>query len=168
MNVVALLGGVRGTIFAGLALLALLFVGVQTVRLNNAQHDLDVQKTALIVNAKNFAEWKLKQEAENAAAIAEIDKKHREEQNHVQAEADRAVADLRNDVVRLRKRFTCPAQGQPGSADSPIGGVDAERIGGLTTEDAEFLIREAADSDRKSVKINALIDTIEEYLKKEK
>lgn len=168
MNVVALLGGVRATIFAGLALLALLFGGVQAFRLNSVQHQLESQKLALAKSAKDFAEWKIQAEANKAEAVAEIDKKHREEQKHVQDQANRVIADLRSDAIQLRKRFTCQTPGQPNSTDSAIGGVDAERIGGLTTEDAEFLLREAADSDRKSVKINALIDIIEEYLAKEK
>lgn len=167
MNIVTILGGVRASIFAAIAVVVLVFGGVQTLRLSAANHRAEVQALALQVNAKDFAEWKLKQEAAAAAAVAEIDRKHREEQQSVQDKADRVVADLRNDVVQLRKRFTCPPRGESGSSDPSIGGVDAERIGGLTDEDAEFLVREAADSDRKSVKINALIDIIEEYLRKE-
>lgn len=168
MNVVALLGGIRGTVFASLALIALVFGGVQTLRLNGVQHQLETQKLALVKNAKDFAEWKLKAEADKAQAIAEIDKRHREEQSHVQAEADRTIAALRSNAIQLRKRFTCPPAGQSSSPDTSIGGVDAEGVNGLTEEDAGFLIREAADSDRKSVKINALIAIIEEYLKREK
>lgn len=167
MNLVALLGGVRATAFAGLALLALLFGGVQTARLNSAHHQLEVQALALEVSAKKFAEWKLQQEAEKAAAIAAIDKKHREEQARVKSESDRTIAGLRNGNLQLRKRFSCPSQGESGSPSPTLGGTHGEGAGGLTKEDAELLVREAADSDRKSIKINSLIDVIEEFLKKQ-
>ncbi len=164
MNVVTLLGGVRASIFAGLALLLLTFGTVQTLRLHSAQTDLQVQTMALEVSAKNFAEWKLKAEAEKAAAIAEVDKKHREEQARVKDQADRTIAELRTGNLQLRKRFTCPTQGQSGSSNPSVSGADGEGEGGLTQQDAEFLSRQAEDSDRKSVKINALIAVIEEML----
>ncbi len=167
MNIVAMLGGVRASIFAGLALLLLTFGTAQTLRLHSAQMDLQVQTMALEVSAKNFAEWKLKAEAEKAAAIAEVDKKHREEQARVKDQADRTIAELRSGNLQLRKRFTCPSQRQSGSTDPTVSGADGEGEGGLTEQDAEFLVREAADSDRKSVKINSLIDVIEEMLRKQ-
>lgn len=167
MNVITLLGGIRGTIFAGLALLALLFVGVQTARLASAHNDLDTQKLALVVSAQRFAEWKLKAEAEKAAAIAAIDKQHREEQARVKDQANRTIAELRSGNLQLRKRFTCPSQGQSNSPDPSVSRTDGEGEGGLTEQDAEFLVRQAEESDRKSVKINALIDVVEEMLRKQ-
>lgn len=165
MNIVTMLGGVRASLFAALALLALGFGGVQTARLAHSQHALEVQTLALEVNAKDFAEWKLQKEAEKAAAIAALDKKHREEQKHVQDEADRTIASLRDGNLQLRKRFSCPSKEQPSSTDPTVSGADGEGEGGLTQQDAEFLIRQAEDSDRKSVKINKLIEVIEEFLR---
>lgn len=164
MNLAAALGGVRASLFAGLAVVALVFGGVQTFRLNAAHHSLEVQKLALVKSAKDFAEWKLKAEKEKAEAVASIDKQHREEQARAKYQADRTIAELRDGTRKLRNRLTCPAQGKSDSDAPPIGGVDGEGARGLTEEDAEFLVREAADSDRKSIKINSLIDVIEELL----
>lgn len=165
MNVVALLGGVRASIFAGLAVLALLFGGVQTARLAYTDHKLEVQTLALKANAADFAEWKLKAEREKAEAVAGIAKKYLEDRQRDKATSDRIIAGLRNDTLQLRKRFTCEAPRHGGATSPDSSGAGAEGTGGLTKDDAEFLIRFAEDSDRKSRKINALIDVLEEYRK---
>lgn len=58
-------------------------------------------------------------------------------------EAD--IAKLRDGTHRLRDRFTCPP-GVPAAPTSSSGG-DAAQAAGLQREDAEFLIRLAADAD---------------------
>lgn len=66
-------------------------------------------------------------------------------------EAD--IAELRDGTRRLRDRFTCPP-GVPSAAPSASGG-DAAQAAGLQPEDAEFLIRLAADADDTARRLTA-------------
>ena len=44
--IIAALGGIRATVFAGLLILALALAGIQTARLSSAQHERDDWRTA--------------------------------------------------------------------------------------------------------------------------
>ena len=69
------------------------------------------------------------------------------------AEKDRIIADLRNGHLRLRKRLTTR---DTVSTDAPTAGqCHATEEGGLSTEDAEFLVRFAAEADRNTEQLAA-------------
>jgi len=123
--VIALLGGIRATVFAGTALLALLLAGVQTWRLDSAQDaiaDMSLQVAkdqaalaAAQVEASESArldEQNMARAANAAAAAYEQGKADAE-----QAAAD-VVAGLRAGNLRLRDQWQgCKA----GGVSSPSG-----------------------------------------------
>lgn len=67
-------------------------------------------------------------------------------------ELDTTLANLRADNLRLRQRFT--ACRVPQDSDTP-GGDDGAGTGGLSEQDAEFLVRLAGDADRVANKLAA-------------
>lgn len=152
----------------GLLVLSLVFWGgcaVQQNRDNSKidslngtihQMQLDEQK-----KAQETSEWKRLTLENHLAELAKIDEKHTKELRDVEKQRDSTVADLRSANLQLRKKFTCPT-----GAASPASGVDdGETQYGLTREDAEFLLREAAEADKVKVQLNALIDYVDSLLK---
>lgn len=117
--IIALLGGIRATVFAGIALLALLLAGVQTWRLDSAQDSLagfalkasedQAAIAAAQVEASESArldEQNMARAANAAAAAYEQGKADAE-----QAAAD-VVAGLRAGNLRLRDQWQgCKARG---------------------------------------------------------
>lgn len=76
-------------------------------------------------------------------------------------EKDRVLADLRSANLRLRRRFSCPAESvsvSPGSA----AGSDGAEAGGLLVEDAEFLVRLAAEADARVNQLTACQNVLKE------
>ncbi|WP_396190009.1 lysis system i-spanin subunit Rz [Flavobacterium sp.] len=136
---VKLLGGVRATVFAAVALLALVLVGVQTWRLSVARGALDLVATEAVV-AKRL---KTELEGRARAEIFDIRNQLAEATNEAELERNRLLAQLRSGERRLRERFTCRAAGTPAGAE---GSADAPQ-GGLSPADGEFLVRFAADAD---------------------
>lgn len=147
-GLVKLLGGVRATVFAAVALAALLAVGVQSHRLTVAKMALEL--VAADASASKRVNKALEARAE--AEIADIRAKLKESTDAATAERDRLLADIAAGRQRLRQRFTCPAA--PGAAAGPGGSVGAGE-GGLLVADADFLVRFAADADRVVEKLNA-------------
>ena len=96
-------------------------------------------------------------EAATAARIAELDQRHYQELQRVRTEADHTIADIRAGALRLRHRFTCPAGPVPAAPDAP-GVGDGTEAGGLRREDAEFLVRIAAEADAVAVQLSACQD----------
>lgn len=69
-------------------------------------------------------------------------------------EKDRVLADLRSANLRLRRRFTCPASSVSVSP-GPAAGGDGTETSGLLVEDAEFLVRLAAEADARVNQLTA-------------
>ena len=124
MTIIALLGGIRASVFAGLALLALMAAGVQTWRLDSAQDaiaDMSLQVAkdqaalaAAQVEASESArqvEHEMANAANAAAASYEQGKRDAEQAARV------VVAGLRAGNLRLRDQWQgCKARGVPGVA----------------------------------------------------
>jgi len=156
MNAIILaLGGVRASIFAGVALLILLAAGVQTWRLGNAQdayaayQDKVVAATAKAYQAAATAREKAQE------AVIEYQSKSAEAERNYQAGRESAihaqttlVSDLRNGNQRLQQQWRgCESnrvrEGQTiaGTASGP----DAEAD--LRAEGAGYLIGSADQAD---------------------
>lgn len=89
-----------------------------------------------------------------AKTQADIDTAYQKGKTDAQAQLDSTLSDLRADVIRLRKRFTCPAASvQATAAGAPVS--DDAEAGGLQREDAEFLVRLASDADAIALQLNA-------------
>lgn len=71
----------------------------------------------------------------------------------INAEKDSILADLRNANLRLRRRFSCPAS--VSSASGSAAGGDGATQSGLLREDAEFLVRLAAEADQRVSQLTA-------------
>ena len=89
-----------------------------------------------------------------AKTQADIDTAYQKGITDAQAQLDGTLSDLRADVIRLRKRFSCPAASvQATAAGAPVS--DDAEAGGLQREDAEFLVRLASDADAIALQLNA-------------
>ena len=89
-----------------------------------------------------------------AKTRADIDTAYQKGITDGKVQLDSTLSDLRADVIRLRKRFSCPAAGVSAAAASATVGDDAE-ASGLQREDAEFLVRLASDADAIALQLNA-------------
>ena len=89
-----------------------------------------------------------------AKTQADIDAAYQEGITDAQAQLDSTLSDLRADVIRLRKRFSCQAASVSSVAASTTVSNDAE-AGGLQREDAEFLVRLASDADAIALQLKA-------------
>lgn len=89
-----------------------------------------------------------------AKTQADIDTAYQKGITDGKVQLDSTLSDLRADVIRLRKRFSCPAAGVPAAAASATVGDDAE-ASGLQREDAEFLVRLASDADAIALQLKA-------------
>lgn len=89
-----------------------------------------------------------------AKTQADIDTAYQKGITDAQAQLDSTLADLRSDVIRLRKRFSCtPASVQATAAGATVS--DDAESGGLQREDAEFLVRLASDADAVALQLKA-------------
>ena len=160
--VIALLGGIRATVFAGIALLALMLAGVQTWRLDSAQDaiaDMSLQVAkeqaalaAAQVEASESArldEQNMARAANAAAAAYEQGKADAE-----QAAAD-VVAGLRAGNLRLRDQWQgCKARGVPGPAGTAS---EPDAAGDSRAESAGRIVRAA---DECAAQVSGLQDFI--------
>lgn len=91
--------------------------------------------------------------AETAAAI---DKAYQQGAAHAKANADRIIADLHTGNLRLRQSFTCTISSVSVSSTNSAARIsDAARTCGLSTADAEFLIRFAERADKVAMQLKA-------------
>lgn len=120
--VIALLGGIRATVFAGTALLALLLAGVQTWRLDSAQDaiaDMSLQvakdQAALAAAQVEASESARLDEQNKAAAVNEAAAAYERGKVDAQALARRTADNLRTGNARLRDEIAAlAARGMPG------------------------------------------------------
>lgn len=145
MNLLMLLGGVRASIFAGLAALLLAVAALQTMRLNSLEASVEKERAAAVVAQLNYANELLALERKYAADYAAVAEALIEENERAKVDVDKLVAGLRSGTERLRSRFQCPSA-VPGTSPASSGGDEAAE-GGLRGEDAEFLVREAERAD---------------------
>ena len=133
--IIALLGGLRATVFAGIALLALLLAGAQTWRLDRAQDaiaDMSLQvakdQAALAAAQVVASEAARQQEQDRARAANEVAAAYEKGRDDAKAAGDRVAADLRAGVSRLQDRWRgCETRRVPGTADAS-GEPDASAI----------------------------------------
>jgi len=151
---VKLLGGVRASVFAAVALVALAAAGIQSWRLSGAEAEL----VALDQRAKAEAAVAAENLRLKTAEIKALQAKFKEIEDEAQAERDRLLADLADGRRRLRERFQCPAAPAPAGA---AGGGDGAGQGGLLAADGEFLVRFAAECDAVARRLTLAQDYIE-------
>lgn len=132
MGLIALLGGLRGALFAALAVAALLLAGVQTTRLQTARDtisdlSLKAAKDAAAAAAAQVIASESAREREQATAKAanEVAAAYEQGKRDAQAEGNRVADGLRAGNLRLRKQWRgCEAGSVPSPAD-PAGQPDA-------------------------------------------
>jgi len=124
VSLITLLGGIRATVFAGIALAALLLAGVQTWRLDSAQDELAAfalkaaeDQAALAAAQVVASEAARQQEQDKAQAANEVAAAYERGKDDAKAAGDLVAADLRAGVSRLQDRWRgCEARGVPGVA----------------------------------------------------
>jgi hypothetical protein len=145
---VKLLGGVRGTLFALLAVCALAWGGTQTLRLHLKQDTLDriaaqAAHSAVVVSEKNREIEQERSDEVNRLTIAyEQGKAAGEKRNQG------VVDDVRTGKYVLRNTLRCPAN--PAAAAAAHSGAVADaaaEAGVLSRDDVLFLVRFAGDAD---------------------
>ena len=135
MTIIALLGGIRASVFAGLALLALMAAGVQTWRLDSAQDaiaDMSLQvakdQAALAAAQVEASESARQVEHEMANAANAAAASYEQGKRDAEQAAAGVVAGLRAGNLRLRTQWQgCQARGVPaiaGTASEPDAAAD--------------------------------------------
>lgn len=89
-----------------------------------------------------------------AKTQADIDTAYQKGITDGKVQLDSTLSEMRADVIRLRKRFSCtPASVQATAAGATVS--DDAEAGGLQREDAEFLVRLASDADSIALQLKA-------------
>lgn len=159
-QLVSILGGVRATVFASVAVLALALCGVQSYRLDMAKKKVtDIELAQSKANEAHQRELRAK-EAAMAKALQDAANKSLQEQKDAKATADKLLADVA--AGGMRERFSCPRV--PPSPGAPPR-VDGEERRGLLEEDARFLISEAHRADQVTIERNELVEIVKELRK---
>ena len=149
---IQLLGGVRATIFFTLLLITSTLFGVKSCQYENYKREVSKAnaKAERIARAKEEG-WR--------KGIAEWVESYVRERNKHEKDLDNAIDCLRNGPCRVRERFTCP------KATAPAPGGDGGTASGLSREDAEFLLREAARADALVDQLTLLQNYVKEIQK---
>lgn len=143
-----------------IAIAAFLYGSSVTADRLNAIHEARVQAVNM-ANAQAHAalvEEMRENERQHADSMAALDAKYTKELTHEKAEADRIIADLRTDAVRVRDEFTCAdgaAQGGEGKTGTSTGLGDDRKAGGLQKPHVEFLLSEAGRADEAVKQLQA-------------
>lgn len=149
---IAQLGGVRATIFASLFLISSIAFGWShlTHKAYKASVAVAEAKAQRVARAKEEG-WRKGIDS----AVRELIKKR----NLREKELENDIAELRGrkPTLVVRDRLTCPSQA---SHDSPGAGGDGER--GLSTDDAEFLLRVGARANAVRDKYNTCLRILKE------
>lgn len=162
MSLITLLGGIRATVFAGIALLSLLLAGVQTWRLDSAQDalaDMSLQAAkhqAALAAAQVEASESARQAEQNMAMAANAAAASYEQGKRDAEQAARVVvAGLRAGNLRLRDQWQgCKARGVPGvagAASEPDAAADDRNEG------AGDLVRAASQCDAQVIGLQQFI-----------
>lgn len=132
---------------------------VSQLKAQHAQAIADATQRALDAEARERSK-----EAQHAADMAALDEQRTKEMNDAKAAADATIADLRAGSIRVRDRFTCPANaagtGAAGQAGTSTSMGDAAQGHGLQPADAEFLLSEAKRADEVTVQLRACQDIV--------
>lgn len=155
-TLIALLGGIRATVFAALALLALSVAGVQSYRLNTAQKatailaakwaQADTDRAQALTRSALDA---LEVEHTRAAAVNAAATAYEQGKQDGQAAADALRTAVDAGTLVLRNRFRCPVAPAPGvpTTVTGTGRGDGAAQAVLSAADQGFLVRIGAEAD---------------------
>lgn len=142
------------------ALMAVLF-GLQLLKNANLEtKQAQGQRDAAIALSDAVAAARKEEQAKAQQYIDALDQLTKDNEA-ITNEKDNLLADLRSANVRLRQRFTCPSASVPGNSGTPAGGDGAPQSG-LLVEDAEFLVRLAAEADARVNQLTACQNVLKE------
>ena len=162
MSLIALLGGIRATVFAGIALLSLLLAGVQTWRLDGAQDaiaDMALQaakdQAAIAAAQVEASEAARQQEQDNAKAANQVAAAYEKGKQDAELAAERVADGLRTGNLRLRSMWQgCEARRVPspdGAPSEPDAATDDRNEG------ASNLVRAAIQCDAQVIGLQQFI-----------
>lgn len=141
----------NGWTWAGICLLGCLFLLWRLESAENAAAMLKLEQAEQAqAHAAAVAELEKKLALEYNQSIEELLK----EQKDTNDAQNKLIADLRSGVARLHPRFQCQTPAVSSTPASP-GSGDGAGGGGLSEQDAEFLIRIAAEADRRVSQLQA-------------
>lgn len=148
-------------------LLSLVFWGGCTVQKNQdaseiASLHIDVAKgkTELAEERQKAAETQLADRTKAEEDLEELRVKSLKEKQDAKKDYDSTIAKLRAGSIVVREHLTCPA--------NPTSGVEGEGGAGLSTEDAEFLLRESERADEVVRKYNDAMDLLDTIYQNQK
>lgn len=145
--VIALIGGVRATMFAVLALALGTAAGIQTWRLDHAQAAQAKAEKAAVTAQFAASESARKEEQSRAQAVDAIARAYERGRSDGKAAADNVLAGVADGTYVLRDRFRCPASRPAGEIAAGPSGRDGAEGAGLSDTDVQFFVRFAADAD---------------------
>jgi hypothetical protein len=121
------------------------------------------QQEKLAAAEASEARWAevIKAERDEVRKYYTISMQLEQEKDKIANEKDAVIADLRAGNVRLRQRFTCPAPAVSEGSAAP-GERDGGERSGLLEQDAEFLVRLAAEADERVKQLQACQNVLKE------
>lgn len=156
MALVALLGGIRGTVFAGIALLLAIALGVQTARVGASQRAEQKAKDNLATYSALVIEATQKAKAAADRALVEYKALSAQAESSYQAGRESAdqhqatvVADLRAGNVRLRQLWTRCVQAAPAGQALVPATAGQDGASELRAEAAGRVVRVGADANNQ-------------------
>jgi hypothetical protein len=146
----------KASLIITLGLFAVLLIGLfaQHSRIGTLQLRYDkhiAADAAALARGKDILE---RREAAHKAALNAVDIAITKEKTDEVAKRDAVIASLRAGGERVRDHFRCPTVPRP-QAGTAAGAGDAAAPGGLSDQDAEFLVRFASEADQVAVTLAA-------------
>jgi hypothetical protein len=142
---------------------AFIFIAIVIWMFGNARYDRGYEtakaEAQLIIDKQKAEAQKEKdrlQAVMDAEALSLLEKMEKG-----YAERDKTISDLRSGNLRLRDKFKCKTT--PSASATPRG--DGEAGGGLSDEDAEFLVREASRADSVVRRLTSCQNILEEVIR---
>ena len=133
-----------GWTYAVLMSIAFLWSRLDYLHLENS---IETQKTNHALALVARYEHVLQLERSETKKYQDIAAQYEQDKQRLENEKDAVIANLRAGNVRLRQRFTCPTS--VSSATPTSGERDGGEGRGLLEQDAEFLVRFAAEADAR-------------------
>lgn len=162
MGLVALLGGIRGTVFAGIALLLAIALGVQTARVGAAQRAEQKAEESLATYSDLVIEATKKAKAAADRALTAYQALSAQAESSYQAGRESAdqhqatvVADLRAGNVRLRQLWTGCVQAAPAGKATGPAPEGQDGASELRAEAAGRVVRVGADANNQVIWLQA-------------
>ena len=116
MNIVALLGGVRATVFAGAAIAALVLSGAFWIKSNHLENKLSGIAAETARRDLENVTLRAEEYKRRARELAQIGAKYEKDLQAAKKKHDAVLAGIADGSLQLRPHWACGTGGTPGSS----------------------------------------------------